>query len=253
MQDCKMIKILCTFFLFFLICGCHNIDNRLLLIKADIGKEDELDTLESYTARDLHIVQVVRHSGFDDFSLHYGVLTHSRGRTILYEMIGTGKYGKRISKEFIAEVEPYGKTNWGWFSVKNGKLSDTLPGMSKILLGLESENSKGEFIKETNGYINFYLNGKTVKETNYGDYVIKDSALNFSSMKYGLYKLYKGSLKLVGKNGNDIFKKKDGVFFIPQPGYGVINKYQKSQILDAVDSAVHLGGEQKKIWIKPEN
>lgn len=207
----------------------------------------------SYPARDLYIVQVVRHRGFGDFSSNYGVLTHSRGRTMLYEMIGTGKYGKRISKEFIAEVEPYGKTNWGWFYVKNGKLSDTLPGLSEILLRLESEKGKGEFIKETNGYINFYLNGKTVKEANYGDYVIKDSVLNFSGMKYGLYKLYKGSLKSVGENGNDIFKKKDGVFFIPQPGYGIINKYRKSQILDAVDSAVHLGGELKKIWIKPDN
>ncbi|WP_175636004.1 hypothetical protein [Pedobacter ghigonis] len=143
-----MIKILCTFLLFFLICGCHNIDNSLLLSKADIGKEEELDTLESYPARDLYIVQVVRHRGFGDFSSNYGVLTHSRGRTMLYEMIGTGKYGKRISKEFIAEVEPYGKTNWGWFYVKNGKLSDTLPGMSEILLRWNLKRAKGSSLKK---------------------------------------------------------------------------------------------------------
>lgn len=238
-------------FLSLFISSCQSFDKDLSLNKIEINKSQKMDTLERYPERGLYIVQIIHERALGNFSIKYCIIKNINNKITAYEV--DSKESTRISKDFIALVSSYGKTNWGWFYINNGKLSNKLPGISEILDSLESQKIKKDFIKETNGYINFYLNGNIVKVFNYGNFVTKRIDFDFDSLDYNLYKLNKDRLDVISRNGDDIFKQKKGVFFIPPPGYGVLAKYSKKQILDAVDSASTLQVPPKTLKIKADN
>ncbi|WP_461791790.1 hypothetical protein [Pedobacter sp.] len=221
------------------------------LNKIDIDKSQELDTLEKYPERGLYIVQIIHKGHLGNFSIHYCIIKNNKGKITAYEIGNKGSI--RISKDFVALVSSYGKADWGWFYVENGKLSNKLPGISKILDRLESQRIKKDFVKETNGYITFYLKGNIVKAFNYGSFVTKHVEFDFDSLDYGLYKLNRDTLKIISRNGDDILKQKNGIFFIPPPGYGILFKYSKKQILNAVDSISNLQIQPKTIRIEVDD
>lgn len=245
-------KIFYLIFLTFIISSCLNLNDDLQLNKIQIDGSTEIDTLESHTTRGLYIIQIIHPMLLGDFSTTYGVIKKSKdGKVLAYEILDKEKKGKRISKDFIASVDSYGKTNWGWFCIDNGKLKVQLPGISKILDSLKSIRIKRDMIRETNGNINFYLDGKIVETFNYGSFFVK--GVDFKNLDYNLYELNDSNLRVVSKNVDDIFKQREGIFYIPSPGYGVIHKYKKTQVLDAVDSVSELESPPKILRIKVFN
>jgi len=244
-------KILYLGCLAFFISSCLNLSSDLTLDKIEIDHALERDTLEKYPDKGLYIVQIIHEGTFGRFSIDHCIIKDNNGKLTAYEM-DSQEY-KRISKDFVALVSTQDKPNWGWFYVNNGKISTELPGISVILDSLDAKNIKSDFSNVVNGYISFYLKGKVVKDFNYGRFVTKYGDFNFDNLDYGVYKLNKDRLEVVSRNGDDIFKQKEGVFFIPPPGYGVIHKYKKTQILNAVDSASKLENPPGTIKIKAFN
>lgn len=215
--------------------ACNNDKTYLTLTKSKIEKEYEIDTLESYPKRGIYLVGVTINHALGKFDYYLAVIKKTNAERIIYK-IQEHTNGTRISKDYVALVESYGETNWGWFNINAGKIQHELPRINIIIDSLKSTNSKDLFISETNGYISFRLKGKLIKSFNYGDFATKYKSQNFDSLEYKLYQLKGDSLIVASNEGNDLFKQKDGVYFIPNPGYGVISKFNKQEILNAVDS-----------------
>lgn len=106
---------------------------------------------------------------------------------------------------------------------------------------------KNDFLKEVNGYISVYRNGLVIKELNYGNYATKFKNLDFDGLSY---KLSSDTLKIISDNGNNLIHQKEGVFFIPSPGYDIIRKYSKKRVLKIIDSVYRLSEKPDKIKIR---
>ncbi len=74
--------------------------------------------------------------------------------------------------------------------------------------------------------------------------------IDFESLDYNLYKLVNNDLKVVSKSGKDLFSQKDGLYFLPPPGYNINRYYEKQRILQLVDSISHLTKHPLKVKLK---
>jgi hypothetical protein len=119
----------------------------------------------------------------------------------------------------------------------------------KIEDSLKKEN-KDYFIQESGGYFLFYRNGHLIKSLNYGNVVLKNRKTNFDSLDYNLYKLDGDSLTVISKNGNDLFKQGNGIYFLPKPGYGVKRMYSKKEILRFLDSVSRTSSPPTRILME---
>jgi hypothetical protein len=231
-------------YFFFFLCGCNNkfISNKLVLTKISLPENAIVDTIESYANKGCYLINIKINRAFDDFTNYKAFLktgSLKNNKPIIYK-IESDKNGIRVSKKFIAIVEGYGTSNWGWFNLYDSKINDSLPNLNHLLDSLKASRSNETFFQERNGYITEFINGKIIRLNNYGNLITKNYKLDFDSLDYGLYKLNNNNLILMSKNGNDIFKQKEGVFFIPSPGYGVIEKFDKYRIFDKLDSLYQL-------------
>jgi len=52
-----------------------------------------------------------------------------------------------------------------------------------------------------------------------------------------LYQLNDKTLQVKSNNPDDLFRQSSGTYFIPPPGYGVVDRYDKIALLNTVDSA----------------
>lgn len=178
------------------------------------------------------IIMINKHSGIDDFTSNIAFV---KSNQYYFQIQNAKKLGYRLSNEYLAYIEDNRIANYGWFAIKNGIILNKLDNIDYILDSLNLSD-KEYFIRETNGYIDFYLLGRVQKTLNYSDFVLNDKNINVDNLDYGLYKLDSGMLKLLSHDGNDIENQKDGVFFVSSPGYGIVEKYRIGDILSAVDS-----------------
>ncbi|OQP66420.1 hypothetical protein A3860_13085 [Niastella vici] len=79
----------------------------------------------------------------------------------------------------------------------------------------------------------------------------KCKRLNFDTMPYVLYKCQTDTIIACSGDPETIFNQKSGLFFVPPPGLGVINKYKKSDVFRIIDSLSRLGSVQGAMHIKP--
>jgi|GEM_PF-2346156 len=223
----------------------------LTLTRSTFAGVDEMDTIEAYPEKGLYILQLVRYGAMDDFSLYLAFEKHngkSSAENVRYEV--NNKLDYQVSKDFVSFLDiKMGERNFGWFQMVNGKVVAALPGMNQIKDSIKRAN-KEVSIQENNGYITFYRNGTLLKKLNYGNLITKNQKMIFDSLDYNLYKVEGDSLILASKSGNDLFKQKDGVYFIPSPGYGVKSMFSKNEIFHLLDSVYELSSPPSKLQAK---
>lgn len=103
-------------------------------------------------------------------------------------------------------------------------------------------------MKEINGYVELYQNGKLEKTLNYGNFIIKEQ--NLDNLECGLYKVDNYHIIPLSKNGNDFKNQQDGLFFVPSPGYGYITKYPIKDVFNTIDSVSNLENPPDNIKIR---
>jgi len=233
--------------------GCRTCNRGILLTLGTIDSRSEVDTIEKYPNRNLYLVNIIHNATFGRFSMNYAVIENSNlSREILYNLNSPAGVVGRVSKRYIAYVKATNDLNWGWFRIKDGKSVGELPGMKGIIDSLRSAYPEPTFIKDVNGYIFLYLNGRVVKNLNYGQFVVANGAnIDFDSMAYNLYRLDSDKLQVISAGVDDLFNQQSGVFYIPSPGYGIVSKYDKREILNAVDSVSRMNSPPSTIEIKP--
>ncbi|MGE7776098.1 hypothetical protein ACQKLP_15320 [Chitinophaga sp. NPDC101104] len=229
--------------------ACITESGELKLI--NINKSVELDTLETDSVRRLMIVRIVDQRALGKFRQSYAIIGNDGTNCKGYKFDISGKLGFRISSTLISFVRPFGVANWGWYSVHNGEIGNTLPGVSDIIGKLHAD-FEGCFVSESNGYFSVFKNGKLIRSFNYGNWAVLSSAEKFDSLKPGLYILEDSRLKRVSDNADDLFKQKEGVFFIPSPGYGVVASYSKLKLLDMIGDEMKKKRPAEVLHIVPE-
>ena len=103
-----------------------------------------------------------------------------------------------------------------------------------------------------NGY--YIIGNKSMARTkvNYGNIISgKLRDVSFDSLPYGLYKLKGDSIEKISDETNDIHLQKNGLFFVPPPGFDVIRKYLKSAVLNKIDSISKLSHYPARIYVEP--
>jgi hypothetical protein len=218
----------------------------LTLKKISLPANSEVDTLEMNRAQDLCILGVTEDKIFDNFDHYYAVSRISTNtRASVYKVLDNG-YSQRISKDYIANVNK-NESSWGWFNIINGHRVDSLPRAAKILDSLKSVYPRDLYITKANGYFLIYDQGKVVTTLNYGNLILGNNEINYDSLNYGLYKLSSNGIAMVSNKGNDLEDQKNGLFYIPLPGYGLLQKFSKQEIYRKVDSVYTLGDLPDKI------
>lgn len=217
--------------------ACSNRAHVLRLNRKQLEPLAEIDTIESYANRGLYLINIIHNYTFGRFSTKYAILK-DRGNlaSIVYEVAEPKEEEGRISPNYVAFVKAGNKVNWDWFSVGNGKLVDTLPGMAAILDSIKKTIGNDEVLREINGYVSVYRSGKPIRQLDYGQLVTRRMDGRYDSLEPHLYQLLQDSLRLISVVADDIFKQKSGIYFIPAPGYGLVDKYDKRALLKMIDS-----------------
>ena len=208
---------------------------RLVFEMSDFKTIDRIDTLETFPEKGIYILGLYRHQALGHFTYDLGLLKHLKeGKQVFYEA-NINPNILRISTEYLAFVDyAHGFHNIGWYYVKNKQIQDSLPGLRKIKDSIEQTVPKGTFVALTKSYITVY--SKPEKWLYYEEFVLENKDSSLKNLDYGLYILENQTLKKVSNNGEDIYKKSDGIFYIPAPGLGITHKWKKSKVLQSLDS-----------------
>lgn len=229
----KAIIFLSMIFVFF---SCTNDYSVIKLKMIDLNRENryQIKPIKEFSP-EITFARLDRSRGIDDFTIRYIFIKKIREKKLVYQ-IETSK-DIVLFRDSFAIVQQYnGPINYGWFFLVDGK-ELRLPLMDNIMDSLRT-NYGEYFINSTNGYIQFHEDGQVKKTVNYGNYILKD--VNFEKLEYGLYKIEDQNLTQISKNGNELKDQKNGLFFVPSPGYGVIAQYPIQPLLNAIDSVYEL-------------
>lgn len=240
-------RILLTIFLFLFI-ACKNNESLYLKLENDSKKNEITDTLGYWPQHEMFLFEGRDYGFLGEFSTNYLFIKKKSNKQLIYQIENvSNKVDIVVSKDYFAFVEPYADyKNYGWFFLEKGKVGK-LPFLDNFMDSLKSVYSS-YFIKEINGYIELYQNGKIEKTLNYGTFILKDK--NLDSLDYGLYKIGNNDITLLSKDGNELKKQQDGLFFVPSPGYGVIAKCTIKDIINTIDSISKLESSPKNIRVK---
>lgn len=226
-------------FLVFVVVSCTK--KRLRLQRVSLSKQFQVDTVEFYPERNITLVRLITDRAFGKFEMDYALVKKGmNGETTCYKLNYEKGHGFRVSNEYFAFVKSFGETNWGWFQIEKGKIKNELANTNKIVDSLKATYSENVFIRETNGFITVYKNGVVLKSYNYGEFVMKKTNAYFDKLIAGLYKLDNEELRFITRNSDLLFSQDDGIYFVPLPGYGVVRKFRKSEVLNLFDSLVNL-------------
>lgn len=228
--------------------------DKLILTKSTFKGVDEIDTIEAYPEKGLFILGLVRRYGpYGDYDYNLAFEKNDKqmlSNKLRYEVNTGFHFG--ISKDYIAiDTIELGKPSFGWFALQDGKILSNLPDMEFIKDSLERASDTSVCVQQGYGYITLYVNGKSIKDLNYGNLRTKHFQLDFDSLDYNLYKIEGDSIVVASKNVDDFFEFQEGIFFIPKPGYGLEYKYDKRAILNYIDSVYDLESVPTKIKFNP--
>ena len=226
--------------------SCNTDYNVIQLKRIDLNNENRfsIKTIKEINP-EVSFARIDRGRGIDDFTIRYIFIKKARKKQLVYQ-IETSKDIVLFGDSF-AVVEQYnGAINYGWFFLENEK-EGRLPLLDHIMDSLKTIDDQC-FIQNQNGYLLFYQNSHVKKTINYGNCIFKDQ--NFDELEYGLYKVENENVELISKNGNELKNQKNGLFFIPSPGYGVIAQYPMQNILAAIDSVFMQYNPPENISVK---
>ena len=228
-------------------------NRRLVFEMSDFKNIDRVDTLEAFPSQGIYILGLYRHTGLGDFTYDLGVLKNLKDDKQVFYKSKINPNILRISKEYLAFVDyHHGFHNIGWYYVKNKLIKDSLPGFSRIRDSISKTVPKA-FVALTKSYITVYSNSNEKKTFDYEEFVLDNKGVSLHNLDYGLYILEKRTLKKVSENGEDIYKKRDGVFYIPAPGLGITHKWKKSKLLQTLDSITSQQIPLKTFFIDQDN
>ncbi|WP_207531613.1 hypothetical protein [Desertivirga arenae] len=219
-----------------LLFGCKE-KNKLVFEISSLVSIDRVDTLEVLDSGGIYILGLVRNGPLGDFSYDLGLAKHlNSGKQMVYEAkINPNIF--RIFKEYLAFVDKeHASANIGWYYVKNGQIQDSLLRFNEIKDSIRSMVSKDANIVENRGNIDAYFKKNQKKSFKYEDFILTKRRAHLENLEYGLYMLDKGILRKVSDNAEDIYNKSAGTFYIPSPGLGITNKWEKKRVLQALDS-----------------
>lgn len=226
--------------------------NKLELFRIEIPKGTNIDTIEMGENGDIRIINIVVSKPLGKFKTMIAIVKKmNNGNELIYQ-IDNKRNVIRFSRDYIAIVSEYGKVNWGWFFIKDGKIVNRLPGIDKILDSIKRNSLNTAHLNQVNGNIQVSVGGKISKSINYGNLVTKYSELTFNDLPYALYKYHADSIVICSKNPQSMIKEKNGLFFIPPPGIGVLYKYNKHAIFNIIDSVSRLSTVPDKIHVIPD-
>lgn len=243
-----IIIIVVTLFLFN---SCKTYPDYLVLNKSDFKGKIIYDTIEALPERGLYILSLEDPGFLGNFSWNLGIVKIDKKNplnSIKYETEIKNK-SFRISKDYIAFADIH-SSEWGWFEIKNGKISDTLPLITNFIDSIKSISPKSTFIREKNGYIEALLNGKIIQRYNYGDFISKGNSVHYDNLDLGLYSIKNNKLINISKDPNSLLKQNDGLFLVPYPGYNLLTKFSKEEILKAIEKAFDVKTFSDKIIAK---
>lgn len=214
--------------------SCKNKEHLVFEI-SDWKTIDRVDTLEIFPKQGIYILGLYRHQALGHFTYDLGLLKElNDGKQVFYEAKINPNI-LRISTEYLAFVDyEHGFHNVDWYYVRNKQIQDSLPGLRKIKDSIEKTVPKGTFVALTKSYITVY--SKPEKWLYYEEFVLENKGSSLKELDYGLYILEKQILKKVSDNGEDIYNKSDGIYYIPAPGLGISHKWKKSKVLQVLDS-----------------
>jgi hypothetical protein len=241
-----------TIFIILFFFSCSN-KNKLLLKKIEINSDYEIDILNYDAQTNVYIWLLTENYTFGRMKSYLATAKKiSKDKWLIYK-ISFNDYCSRNSKKYIAFTDECDRSSWGWFALKNGKISNELPNINHLRDSIDKAAPTGIFVKENNGYISKLKNGIVVTEINYGNIVTKYTQLNFDSLDHLLYKLDGDSIKVVSSNIHDVTRQKDGIYFVPAPGYFIARKFEKKKIYQLVDSVSKLSHPPGLIKVSDEN
>jgi hypothetical protein len=225
---------------------------KITLYRVESIKDGYIDTIDINNRYKLSLIGVFTTKAFGKSENPAFIIKDSNNKRRVIYCIDKEKESLRISSEYIALVKGNEESSWGWFYMNDGIMVNKLPGMDQILDSIKLLSEKDLFITETNGYIEFMSKGQLKKTVNYGNIITKYKSLNFDSLPYVLYQFQGDSLVELSRNPDIIYKQKDGLFFVPLPGLGVIKKCKKEKFYRVIDSILSLPSPPEKIRIETD-
>ena len=240
-------------FALFLFNGCKGktYPDYLVFNKSDFKGKEIHDTIESFPDRGIYVLSLEDPGFLGHFSWNLGIVKvdkNNQNNFIKYET-EIKNQSFRISKDYIAYVDIHTSES-GWFCIKNGKILDTLPSIEKFIDSVRFVSPENIFIQEKNGFIEALVNGKIVHRYNYGSFITKNNQMNYDSLDLGLYRIQNNKLVKFSKEPNDLFKQHEGLFFVPYPGYNLLSKFRKEEILSSIERAFDTKKVLDKIVVK---
>lgn len=246
----NILNIILPLIAFMAVSGCRN-NKKYNLVKRNISKQQKIDTIESLQNQNLFLFNIITPGALGDFENELAIARRiNKDSTLIYSLQQSNNEGPRISNRYIAYVKLPGYQNWGWFYMKDGKLLDKLPGIDKITDSIKSGKSGKFSISQKNGYFS-YVNNNEKKVLDYGNVITNYKTKDFKNLEFKLYQLIGDELKVISSDGDDLFKQKEGLYFLPPPGYGVNRFFSKRELFEAVDSVSKLKLAPEQIEIKP--
>lgn len=242
-----MNKVFAIFSLIFYF-GCQSRKEEEIKLVLDFKTHSKIDTLDNFgdEKRKCFLLLATDSYGLGHIDFYFVVSKQiSKNKSISYKILNAN----RVSNQYIALVKE--NKGIGWFAFKDGKMLSELPFTQHLLDSLKLNSPKDVEVLVYGDKFLFRRNEKTFKTLDYGNLLTKYKDKDFENLDYNLYKLQGDSLIVYSKDGNDILKQKDGVYFIPRPGYGIIEKYSRKEIMDAVDSVSKLSLPPKVLKFNP--
>jgi len=169
----------------------------LILTKSNFNDVDEIDTIEYHKENGIYLLGLVRNGTFGRFSYQLAI----------------------VKKDLYNQNEFFG------YEMSDNQYAFRVSKKFVAYIKNSGAPNYGWFLKK----------GKELLP----DYRFeKDSINNLKTglLEYKLHKLNNDTLKVVSNNVDEVFDQQDGLYFVPQPGFGVANLYDKSRIFHLIDS-----------------
>lgn len=219
----------------FLLISCID-KNRFSFSKIKLTNRMVLDTLENLNDSTIQLLLVKDYGRLGEFKTSI-CFVFKNDSSNFYELDQEG-LDIRISKSYIALVKPDNKYNFGWFLIKDKEFKKNLPDIDLILKKIQYEYPDF-FIREDNGLFSVFKDNKQINSFNYGNYLSGIKNYDFNNLDYALYKYDNRKLIKISDNGNDLLVQKNGLYFVPNPGYGIIKIISKDSIVSDLKSFLH--------------
>ncbi|RQO73962.1 hypothetical protein DBR43_00715 [Pedobacter sp. KBW06] len=196
-------------------------------------KSENLDTLAYFAKHGVYLLEVRDYGFLGDFKSEY-VFT-GRKDSLGYK-IDSDNLQIELSEKYLGLVKE-GDYSSGWFNIKQHKIISSLPKVDSIVASL-GKIPADQVLHEKNGIFTIYDKGRLVRKFTLGEFLIKKDSVNYDDLEFGIYQVKNEGLVKVNNDGTKLSEQKDGLYFIPSPGFNVVNFKQLNDILPEISATL---------------